>query len=232
MLYKEDWEKAKKRLEAFWNGEMIDRCAIAIHAPKNPEKLNRIKKYIDEVRINDVKRYWTDIDFILTTSEEIFANTYYGGEAIPNLFVNLGPGITSAYFGSPVKLMSDTVWFDKIIEDWDKDLVYDEDNYWLKLTIELTKAALAEGKDKYFVSVTDLGGVGDIMASLRGNEELCIDLFECPDAVKRANQKITKIWREVFEKLADMIRTNSKDAPAGYCGLRESIIRYSVIFLH
>ena len=31
MRYKEDWEKAKKRHEAFWHQEVIDRCCAAIH---------------------------------------------------------------------------------------------------------------------------------------------------------------------------------------------------------
>lgn len=214
MLYKDDWEEAKKRLEAFWNGEMIDRCVVAVRAPKNREKLNRIRKYIEEIRVNDVKRYWTDIDFLLSTQEEIFANTYYGGEAVPIFFVNLGPGILSAYFGSEVKLMPDTVWFGKIIEDWDRDLKLDENNYWLKLTIKLTKAALSEGKDKYFVSTIDIGGTGDVMASLRGTEELCIDLIVRPEAVKKAIQVVTKAWREVFDKLAMLIQINSQGCPS------------------
>ena len=29
MKYKDDWDQAKKRLEAFWNGEITDRCCVA-----------------------------------------------------------------------------------------------------------------------------------------------------------------------------------------------------------
>ena len=30
MRYKEDWEKAKARFEAFWNHEIVDRCCISV----------------------------------------------------------------------------------------------------------------------------------------------------------------------------------------------------------
>lgn len=29
MRYKEDWEQAKKRLTAFWNQEIEDRCCVS-----------------------------------------------------------------------------------------------------------------------------------------------------------------------------------------------------------
>ena len=33
--YKENWEEAKKRFDAFWNKEYIDRCCLSIMLPKN-----------------------------------------------------------------------------------------------------------------------------------------------------------------------------------------------------
>jgi len=34
MLYKEDWEQAKQRFLAWWNGEIIDRIALQVRAPR------------------------------------------------------------------------------------------------------------------------------------------------------------------------------------------------------
>ena len=34
MYYKDDWDIVKKRFEALWNGEVIDRCCIAVTAPR------------------------------------------------------------------------------------------------------------------------------------------------------------------------------------------------------
>ena len=39
MYYKSDWDKAKKRIEAFWNNEIIDRCCINVLSPRKNSKL-------------------------------------------------------------------------------------------------------------------------------------------------------------------------------------------------
>ena len=66
MYFKEDFESARKRLDAFWHGDMIDRCVMAVCAPRkeplpfdittiespvnlwdrwtNPEKMQKIKR--------------------------------------------------------------------------------------------------------------------------------------------------------------------------------------------
>jgi len=214
MLYKQDWEPARKRIEAFWNGEMVDRCAVAVAAPLHAEKLSEAQGRLEAMKKNDPVRYWTDIDFNLSTREEIFKNTYYGGEAIPNLFTNLGPSVVCAYMGSGAKFLEDTVWFDDIIEEWDKGLHLDEDSNLLKLTFDYTLAAVEAGKGKYFVSTTDLGGTGDVLAALRGNENLCVDLFENPDEVKAAVKFISKVWMDVFNKQCDMISDVSEGCPS------------------
>jgi hypothetical protein len=39
MYYKPDWELAKKRIEAFWQNEVIDRCCVAVFAPRKTSKI-------------------------------------------------------------------------------------------------------------------------------------------------------------------------------------------------
>ena len=34
MYYKEDWEASRKRFEALWQGETLDRCCISVTAPR------------------------------------------------------------------------------------------------------------------------------------------------------------------------------------------------------
>ncbi len=40
MYYKQDWEKAKERLLAFWEGELIDRCCVAVHRLRKTSKMS------------------------------------------------------------------------------------------------------------------------------------------------------------------------------------------------
>ena len=39
MHYKPDWPMAKKRLEAFWHNEILDRCCVAVFAPRKTSQM-------------------------------------------------------------------------------------------------------------------------------------------------------------------------------------------------
>ena len=41
MKYKEDWPLARKRLEAFWHGEIIDRCCVGVLSPRKSSRLSK-----------------------------------------------------------------------------------------------------------------------------------------------------------------------------------------------
>jgi hypothetical protein len=61
VYYKPDWAAARKRLEAFWAGEILDRCPVAVIAPRK-----------------------TAVSAPACTSDPAWlANTYFGGEAVP-----------------------------------------------------------------------------------------------------------------------------------------------------
>ena len=43
MLFKDDWDKSKQRLEALWNNEIIDRACISVTALKDSHNYVREK---------------------------------------------------------------------------------------------------------------------------------------------------------------------------------------------
>lgn len=93
MEYKHDWDKSKKRFNAFWNNEIIDRCCIAVTAPKNDmTKVNLPENEEDRLK------YWTDGESIVKRYKRYFENTYFGGEAFPQVFLRLGAGGHAGFF--------------------------------------------------------------------------------------------------------------------------------------
>ena len=55
----------------------------------------------------------------------------------------------------------------------------------------------------------DLGYSGDTLASLRGTENLLLDLIECPDYVREFDKHLIFKFKEVYDKLYDIV---SEDA--------------------
>ena len=204
-LYKPDWERARKMFEAYWHQANEGRCLINVRARKGP----KVKDPTWPHREKDetLEQCWLDTDRLMKKYLNYFENTYFAAESLPMVNVSLGPGVTAAYLGGPYHLEDYTVWFDPIIHDWEKDTFkFDENSFMWQKTLELTKTASELGKGKFFVNQTDLSGVIDIIAHLRGTENLLYDLMDYPDEVKASRDKILDIWFNCVQKLYDITK--------------------------
>ncbi|MCX7842892.1 MAG: hypothetical protein N2489_07450 [Clostridia bacterium] len=207
-LYKPDWERAKKMFEAYWHQANEERCLLSVKAVKGVKHENPSwGKNRDDETLED---HWFNTEKILKRYVNYFENTYFAAEALPMVNVNLGPGVTAAYLGCKYNLESYTVWFEHIIQDWEKDsFEFDENSFMWKKTMEITQTASEMGKGKFFVNQTDLSGVIDIIAHLRGTQELLYDLTDYPDEVKAARDKILEIWFKCLNRLYDITRNTN-----------------------
>jgi hypothetical protein len=106
MYYKEDWPQAKERFQAFWQGEIIDRCCIAVKAPRNnthyiPAEPPHSKEELLMWRL--------DPEDNLKRMMDEFQNTYYAGEAYPATTMCLGASVMAGFYGSPPEFREETV---------------------------------------------------------------------------------------------------------------------------
>ncbi len=135
--------------------------------------------------------------------------TWYGGVDFPAYWPNLGPGIGGAYLGSPVHFDETTNWFGSTIESWPSPLpVFDPTERWWKTTLKMTQAAADDANGEYLIAHTDLGGVTDLISSLRSNALLCTDLLENPDEIVRLRDHVAECWKEWYTALHDVVKKN------------------------
>lgn len=206
MLYKEDWENAKNRMTAWWDGESTDSPLIQVWAP-------RTSRMPDSRILWELARNPSDPEGDIDLYEKWFSRVYFGGAAYPNLWINLGAGVLGAYLGAKPRFMRDTVWFgaqwsNKFVKDWDElsDITLEEGNEWWQYTKRVTKMAAKRGKSKFVVGMTDLGGIADVIASLRGPQNLIADLYRNKKEVANLSGKLVEIWHRCYEDLLAIIR--------------------------
>ena len=209
MDYKNDWEKSKERFHAFWKGEVLDRCCVAVTAPKDgskytPEPFPQNKE--------DKIKYWTDGEWILKRNRQDFESTFFGGEAFPQVFLNLGVSAHAGFFKNAKYQMEDgTMWFFPSIHDWDHDVLeFNRESFLYQKTQDLAKYLVQESKGSYFVSMTDDGGNADALAHLRGSEELLMDMMIEPDLVHQALDKMQVAWLDISQKVFDITSVNNE----------------------
>lgn len=206
MRYKSDWEMAKKHLEAYWHQEIIDRCCAAVYVYENGAKApERLVPGDDAERL----RYWTDPERIIARNRHLMENTYYGGEAFPSIFVDLGAGGHAGFFKGAKHYFGDSVWFFPSLED-PNDLEFDENSFLFGKTLELARAFVEDSRGDYMVSMPDSTGNADALSHLMGPDALLPAMVEDPEAVKGALKKIEAAYERVMREVYAIVRDNNE----------------------
>lgn len=209
MFYKEDWEEAKERYSAWWDGEIIDRPAISVTALRDGvESAPRWDNW-------DFARHADDPSMAISSFEDWCDATFFGGESFPNCWINLGAGVCAAFLGADAHFYSDTVWFETPME-WDElgDIELDLENEWWLRAKRDTEVSAARGEGRFLIGMTDLGGILDVAHSLRGKKRLMIDLFRSQREVKDLCWRILEIWHWCYEELYNITKPTMEGTSA------------------
>ena len=207
-------------MAAWWEGERSDRPLIQVLTPKDPEEGLEQRPWIGFDNW-DLARHPDEPDSAIDAFENWCSHTHFGGESFPNLWINLGAGVMGAYLGAEVKFESDTVWFGA---QWDdssaRDLKYlanakfDENNIWWRRTITATRKATERSGGNFVVGITDIGGIADVIASLRGAKNLLIDCHVRPGDVEDLSERLVGIWHNCYDRLFEIIGRSNPGSSA------------------
>jgi hypothetical protein len=216
MYLGDDWDAVKQRHLAWWEGEIVDRVAMAVHAPRKDAP--PAPDYSDV----DMMTYWTDVDFVIEREEAQMAGTYYAGDALPCTMPFLGPVIHGAFVGCRVEFNSTrTGWQHPCIENWDDApaLTYDPDNRWWRVIRDTTRAAVESSRGRYLVEITDMGGPGDDIAALRGTQNALMDMVDRPDCVAETIETMCRLWERYLDDIHETMVAGGQTGSAGTFGI-------------
>jgi hypothetical protein len=197
--FKPDWEETKQRYRAFWEHEFLDRCMLAVTAPREdgPEDP-------PPSRPDTPYRRWTNLDYAAARNTWEMRRTFYGGEAFPIWTVGY-PGHTAipAFLGCPTDLDFETGWWNPIITGEGLaevlELRLDLEGAWWQFTLAALTRAVRESAGRCIPSIGAFCGSGDTLAALRGTDRLLYDVIDRPDEVIAAEVYLMEMWFEVYE---------------------------------
>lgn len=222
--YKPDAARACERMAAWWNGAIIDRPTIMLTAPK-PER----KPYPQKQHAS-MRERWMDIDFQVACVDIYAANTYWAAESLPVYMPNLGPEILTACYGAELNFTEDTSWSEPILHDWADipKLKIDPANEYLNNILAMTRRALEVGRGKFIVGLTDIHPGGDLAASFRDPQQLCVDLVMEPERVKELLAQIYNAFFEFYEMNERVIRAAGQTIISSWLSLFVENQRYYI----
>lgn len=224
MYYKEDWPKAKERLDVFWQHEMADRALIGILAPRKTSKtekfphltsgpwLGGLEKFKDE-DTESIRAWWTDPEQNYNRMKNWFENTCFVGEAVPATYINWGASAGCSFWGAEPHFGKTSVWFSKHIEDWatwkwEFDI---QSHKYFQNIISIMEHFIERNDEDYFIGMPEIGNAADNLSLIRSADELATDLILHPDEVRQAVEVMSDSWIEVEKVLYEMSKPYNDD---------------------
>lgn len=199
MFHKPDFETTRKYWQAFWEQELIDRPLISVIAPKKGVAPSAFSTKITDCFNACMSG---DFDSYLKGFDEYLSTLYFGGEALPNLELTLGPDQYAAFLGGTLEAPQGaiTTWSHPIVDDFSKfEVKIDKSpgSYFDNLKKFFRRAAQFS-KDRFLLCTPDLHSNLDALSALRGPEDLCIDIMDCPEEVHRVLNEVRATYDEIF----------------------------------
>lgn len=209
----ESYELSQKRYEAFFQGEVYDRPPVWFTFRKeNPDSIRPESKTYATHRES-----WLDIAYRAAWVNYDIDNTEYYADAFPTVFPNLGPEIFSAICGCEYYFGPETTWTSPCILDWEKDadkaIVTRRNEYFIAID-NFIRELLKYSKDKFAVGFTDFHAGGDHVAALRDPEILCMDLYDCPELVKKKLEESYVEYYKLYEYFYNMTTLENEPTTA------------------
>jgi len=189
-----------QRWDAYFAGEIIDRPLVCINAPYDAALSTPGSNYHDRV--------FGDIDVLLDRALAAAHNTYFGGESLPYYWLSFGPDEIAVFCGAELAWSDDsgdTNWSKPCITDWAAapTIAIDHGNALYQRMLTCYRRAAERLGGQLLLAMPDLHTNMDLVAALRGPQQLCEDLLDEPEAIDhamcQARAVFPVLWNAVWE---------------------------------
>ena len=206
--YVADWQIIKNRFEKWWNREQMDRPLMRIIAAGRSGRTTELPEP------KEPENLYLDVDYIVTQCRNFCSTHFFLQDAYPSVSLNLGPGAMALYLGCEPGFTRDTVWFPEFMTDCDQfeSIRYFEENRWWKTHREMLKKAIVLADGDFYVDIPDIVENLDILSAMRGPQELCFDILDKPDCVRRGVEKIDELYFRYYDRCYDIVKDSDNSS--------------------
>lgn len=202
----ERWQKLKTNYRAWWNGE-LDRPIVAVTVrDRDPGRPMPETPMLTQATCADLS---IPADKLIDRIDYELSTFHYLGDAYPFFSMGIfGPGVVAAFLGARLSNATGNVWFHP-----EADLPlsayrfrFDPDNVWFRRIRDIYVAGMKRWQGQVLMGMTDLGGAVDIVSTFRPGETLLMDLYDCPDEVKRVTWEVHEAWHRYYQALNEVLQ--------------------------
>ena len=159
----------------------------------------------------DLNQRWFDPEWRADYLDWYVAHSSLLADMLPVANTQLGPGSLAAILGGVFEGGEDTIWIHPN-PNYTDDIRFDPSHpNWL-LHKQLLQACKRKAQGHYYVGMPDLMEGLDVLAALKGTDQVLLDTVMHPERLEQQMQQINDIYFQVFDELYDIIREGDEMA--------------------
>ena len=201
---KEDEQEARQRLRAFWAGSSLGRPALYVTVD-NPDHRARPWPHPElGDKEKDLLPEWH-----AWYNDQSLNSTLFLAEAMPRVSMRWGSLLVTVAVlaGGEYEYHSNSAWVRPVADLWDWPLPRFEPGGPVVAQLEECTRRLAEvvGDRAYVNPQVMLDGL-TTLSLFRTPEQLCAEVLECPDLVRRWSDALTTLYIDAYEHFYQLVR--------------------------
>ncbi len=199
--WKKNWEQSKQNYLAWWQHKG---CVLTMWEHLQ-EGVTPHAEVAAPAAPKDMNQRWFDPAWRAEELNHYVAHSSLKADIIPVANTQLGPGSLAAILGGKLEGGADTIWIHPA-DAVGQDILFDPENPAWKLHKELLKASKKLAQGNYYVGMPDLMEGLDVLAAIRGTDNVLLDTMIDPDLLEHQLKQVNEIYFKVYDELYDIIR--------------------------
>ena len=199
MLGVSDWASIRRRYAAYW-ARANRRPVIFAEAPRDHAQ------WYPEERTG--REAWFDTEYRVRCNRHDLGQMAFALEGYPLAMPSLGPDLLAGILGWELQYNEASEWVkhrDCSLTDI-AGLDFDPQSFYYQKMEEFLTRLTEDARDDYIVGMVDLNTLFDGVAALVGAQNVCYDLVDEPEAVKRALRQHLELFKLVYTRYDAIVR--------------------------
>ena len=214
-LWKTNWPQTRNHFVDWWNHEgLVLGCwGTGIESESRP--------HCDTAKPDlsvEPKYYHTNPEFVAERIHYEMAHKVWPADVLPVAWPDIGTVTLAPYLGATAKYEKENIWYQSCITDLDMHLPlrFDPTHSYSQMLKSVLQKTVEYSQERYFVGLPAIISNLDVLAELRGTVHLLIDMIERPEWVHQKLHEIEVAYRQIFDDLYDIIKTEDGSMAFGY----------------
>ncbi len=207
--WKENWDESRKRYLEWWDGGGL-LLSMWEHLEKDGAPHEEVPR---PEPARDLQQYWLDPEWRSRNLHYQLSRSSLLADILPVANTHLGPGSLAAILGARLDPTEETIWI-RHPDGGMPELVLDGNNRYWKLHLDLLRSCKRFSGDRYFVGCPDLVEGLDVLASLKGTDQVLMEMLMQPETLEEELSRVNRVYFEVFDRIYDIIQ---EDGEMAFC---------------